>query len=79
MEFYIGQILLVPFSSVPEYSYPCDGRTILIASHNALFALLGTRFGGNGVNEFKIPDLRSVTPPGMMYAIFYNGIFPSRP
>lgn len=79
MNYLVGQIILVPYSSVPSSSYPCDGRTLLISAHSALFSLLGTRFGGNGSTNFMLPDLRSVTPPGMIYAIFYSGIFPAQP
>lgn len=79
MEFYMGQIILVPFTSVPTGTYPCDGRSLLISTHNALFSLLGTRFGGNGTSTFNLPDLRSITPPGMMYAIVNEGIYPTRP
>ena len=36
----------------------CDGRLLLIAQNNALFNLLGTTYGGDGVTTFALPDLR---------------------
>ena len=42
----------------------CDGQILSISSNTALFSLLGTRFGGNGVSTFALPDLRGRTPIG---------------
>ncbi len=38
---------------------PCDGRLLNVNDYAALFAILGTTYGGNGVTTFGIPDLRS--------------------
>lgn len=78
MEPMLGSIVLVPYQYVPSIALPCDGRSLLITAHQTLFVLLGTRFGGDGVTTFRIPDLRSLTPVGMMYAIYTVGPFPSR-
>lgn len=77
MELFIGQIILVPYSSVPDGSLPCDGRQIAIASEESLFSLIGFKFGGNGSTTFALPDLRSITPPYMIYAIITLGIYPT--
>jgi len=37
----------------------CDGRLLSISTNSALFSLLGTTYGGNGVQTFALPDLRS--------------------
>src|SRR5262249_48761306 len=37
----------------------CQGQTLSIAQNQALFALLGTTYGGDGVMTFQLPDLRS--------------------
>lgn len=37
----------------------CDGRSLLIANYQPLYAVIGTEFGGDGVNTFNIPDCRS--------------------
>ncbi|MFN0175590.1 MAG: phage tail protein [Saprospiraceae bacterium] len=42
----------------------CDGQLIAIAQNTALFALIGTIYGGNGQTTFALPDLRSRVPMG---------------
>jgi len=55
---YIGQILLVGFNFAPQGFLTCDGASLPISEYDALFTLLGTTYGGNGVSTFNIPDLR---------------------
>lgn len=60
-----------------------DGRILSIASNSALFALLGTTYGGNGTTTFALPDLRNATPrsangASLQYVICMAGVFPSR-
>jgi microcystin-dependent protein len=40
----------------------CNGQQLAIASYSALFALLGTTFGGDGVRTFNLPDLQGRVP-----------------
>jgi microcystin-dependent protein len=40
----------------------CSGQLLAISTNQALFSLLGTTYGGNGVNTFGLPDLRGRTP-----------------
>lgn len=42
----------------------CQGQLLLIQNYSALFLLLGTRYGGDGTNNFGLPDLRSRLPLG---------------
>ena len=58
MDPFIGQIMAVGFGFNPRGWANCDGQLISIASNNALFALLGTTFGGDGRTTFALPDLR---------------------
>lgn len=37
----------------------CQGQTLSIAEYSTVFSLLGTTYGGDGVNTFLLPDLRS--------------------
>lgn len=62
MDSYLGQILLVGFNIVPRNWAPCDGQQLPIRSYNALFALVGTYYGGNGTTTFALPDLRGRVP-----------------
>jgi microcystin-dependent protein len=49
----------------PPLNYAvCDGQLLSISSNAALFSILGTTYGGNGVNTFALPDLRSRISPG---------------
>lgn len=55
-----------------------EGQILPINQHMALFALLGTMYGGDGRTTFALPDLRSAAPNGLTYVICTQGIFPSR-
>jgi microcystin-dependent protein len=59
---YIGQIILVGFNFAPLGYALCNGQLVAIAENTALFQLLGTQFGGDGVNTFALPDLRGRVP-----------------
>jgi microcystin-dependent protein len=63
-EYYIGQIMLSGFNFAPRNFAMCSGQTLSINQNQALFALLGTVYGGNGVTTFQLPDLRGRTPVG---------------
>lgn len=61
---YLGEIRLMSFAVLPRGWAACDGADYQIKSNQALFALLGTRFGGDGVTTFALPDLRGRVPIG---------------
>jgi microcystin-dependent protein len=61
-EAFIGEIRTVGFDYAPYGWLPCDGSTVNVAEYNALFALIGTTYGGDGANNFKLPDLRGRIP-----------------
>jgi microcystin-dependent protein len=55
---FIGEIKIFAFNFAPRgYSF-CSGQTLSISQNTALFALLGTTYGGNGQTTFVLPDLR---------------------
>jgi len=56
---YIGQIIQGGWNFAPRGTSLCNGQLLSIAQNTALFALLGTTFGGNGQTTFALPDLRS--------------------
>ena len=60
--FYLGQIGVFGFNFAPRGWAMCAGQIIPLAQNSALFALLGTTFGGNGQSNFGLPDLRSRVP-----------------
>jgi microcystin-dependent protein len=59
---YVGEIRLVGFAFAPEGWSFCDGSLISIANSDVLFNLIGTTYGGDGVNTFALPDLRGRAP-----------------
>ncbi|WGW02975.1 phage tail protein [Tropicibacter oceani] len=72
-EFYTGQIVLVGFNWAMRNFALCDGQLLEISSNSALFSLLGTAYGGNGVHNFALPDLRGRVP---MHQGIGNGLSP---
>lgn len=58
MEPFIGQIQPFGFNFAPRGWAKCDGQILPISQYTALFSLLGTTFGGDGVTTFALPDLR---------------------
>ncbi len=59
---YVGEIRMVAFNFAPQYWALCNGQTLSISANNALFALLGTTYGGNGTTNFQLPDLQGRMP-----------------
>jgi microcystin-dependent protein len=66
---YLAQLMLVSFSFAPKGFATCNGQVLPINQNQALFSLLGTTFGGNGVTTFNLPNLQGRTPVG------FNGGF----
>jgi len=62
---FLGEIKLVGFNFAPQGWQFAAGQILPISQYAALFALLGTYYGGNGVQNFALPDLRGRTPLGM--------------
>lgn len=56
---YIGQISVVAFPFAPRGWALCNGQLMSIAQNQALFSILGTTYGGDGVQTFGLPNLRS--------------------
>lgn len=54
----MGTVKIFAFNFAPRQWAPCDGQLMSIAQNQALFALLGTSYGGNGITTFGLPDLR---------------------
>jgi len=79
MDSFLGQIQLFAFNFVPVGWMLCDGKTLPIAQNSALFALVGTTYGGDGRTTFELPNLVGKEPvAGSSYCICVEGIFPSR-
>ena len=59
---FLSEIKLVSFGFPPKGWAFCNGQLLPINQNQALFALLGTTYGGNGQTTFALPDLRSRVP-----------------
>lgn len=62
MEPLIGQIIMFGGNFAPRGWAFCDGQALAIAEHEALYAILGTTYGGDGRTTFRLPDLRGRVP-----------------
>lgn len=62
---YMGEICMTAASYCPNGYLEAQGQLLPIAQNQALFALLGTAYGGNGQTTFGLPDLRSRSPLGL--------------
>ena len=55
---FIGQIIMFGGNFAPRGWAFCEGQLLAIASHTALFSILGTTYGGDGRTTFALPDLK---------------------
>lgn len=61
---FTSEIRPFAFNFAPKDWALCNGQVIQISQNGALFALIGTQFGGDGRSTFNLPDLRGRTPIG---------------
>ena len=59
---FLSEIKIVSFNFPPKGWALCNGQTLPINQNQALFALLGTTYGGNGQTTFQLPNLRGQVP-----------------
>jgi hypothetical protein len=59
---FLAQIETFSFNFAPKGWAQCNGQLLPINQNQALFALLGTTYGGDGRVNFALPDLRSRVP-----------------
>jgi len=80
---FLGEIETFAFNFCPVGWAPLDGRLMSISQNTALFALLGTTYGGDGKTTFALPLVKpifTISPgePQLLQCIALEGIFPSR-
>lgn len=61
----LGNVCWIGANYCPQGFIPADGRSLQIKDNEALFSLYGTRYGGDGVNDFGIPNLIGRVPVGV--------------
>jgi microcystin-dependent protein len=59
---FLGEIRITSFNFAPKGWLMCNGQTLAISQYNALFSLIGTFYGGNGVSTFQLPNLQGSAP-----------------
>jgi microcystin-dependent protein len=59
---FLGELRAFGFQFAPKGWALCNGQTLSIQQNAALFSLLGTTYGGNGVSTFQLPNLQSRVP-----------------
>ena len=59
---FLGEIRILSFAFAPRGWASCEGQLLPISQNQALFALLGTQYGGDGRVTFALPDLRGRVP-----------------
>lgn len=84
VNWFIGSIQLFAGNFAPYGWRLCDGQLLEISKYQALYSILGTTYGGNGVTTFALPDLRGRAPihagqgPGLPHVILgQRGGFPT--
>lgn len=63
-DWFLGEIRAFPMPWAPEGWAICNGAPLQMQQNYALYALIGTTFGGNGTTTFNLPDLRGRTLVG---------------
>jgi microcystin-dependent protein len=61
-EQYLGEIRIASFNFAPNGWALCNGQLLSIQQNTALFALLGTFYGGNGTSTFALPNFQGRIP-----------------
>jgi microcystin-dependent protein len=59
---FVAEIRIVPFNFAPKGWAWCDGQLLPLSQNTALFSLLGTTYGGNGMSNFALPNLQGSAP-----------------
>ena len=59
---YLGEMRIISWNYAPKGWAFCNGQTLAIQQNQALFSLLGTTYGGNGVQTFQLPNLQGRVP-----------------
>lgn len=77
MDEFIATVVYFAGNFVPDGWMACDGSTLQVQQHAALFSLLGNRFGGDGVHTFNLPKIADLN--GLKAIICVNGMYPPRP
>lgn len=65
MDPFIGEIRIFTGNFAPTGWFLCQGQLLPISAYQALFAIIGTFYGGNGTSNFQLPNLQGRFPIGV--------------
>ncbi len=79
----LAEIRLFAGTFAPRGWEICNGQVMQIRQASALFSLLGTQFGGDGISTFALPSLTPLSSTGEVsepinYVICVEGVYPAR-
>ena len=72
----LGEVNLVAGIRYGNNWMAANGSPLQIMANQALFSLLGTTYGGDGITTFDLPNLEAAAPNGTTYVICATGVFP---
>ena len=79
---FVGEIRAFGFDYVPPGWALCNGATLPISGNQALFSMIATKYGGNGLTDFALPKLPDIQNEGQpaptAYYIATTGTIPPR-
>lgn len=64
MDPFVGEIRIFTGNFAPTGWFLCQGQILPISAYQALFAIIGTTYGGNGTSNFQLPNLQGRFPIG---------------
>ncbi len=90
MEIFLGMVMWFTGAFAPMGFVEANGQCLPVNNNQALYSVMGTKYGGDGRNNFCLPDLRPMDPkaPGVKALDWNNGpraliatqgLYPSRP
>jgi microcystin-dependent protein len=59
---FLAEIRIFPFNFAPKGWAACNGQLLPLSQNTAVFSLLGTTYGGNGINTFGLPNFQGSAP-----------------
>lgn len=57
---HVGEIKFFPVDTPPAHTLVCNGAELSIAAYPELYAVIGTKYGGNGTSTFRLPKVEDV-------------------
>ena len=71
---FVAQLMLAAFNFAPKGWARANGQLSPINQNQALFSLIGTTYGGDGIQTFALPNLQGRTPVGVSNGITYGEV-----